>query len=85
MITHDVQDFDAWKPHFDAGAAAREGAGIRVHAIYRGADNPNRITMHSEADSAEAFQSFFSNPELGKTMASAGVLSRPEVTLLHKI
>ena len=78
FIQHDVADYDAWRPVFDADKANREAAGVTDVAVLRDADNPNSVWMVAEAD-ASVVEPMMNDPERGAQMQAAGVLGPPRV------
>ena len=58
MTTLDVKNFAEWKKAFDAGAAVREKAGIKVLSICTDMDNPNKIIVIEEAEHVQAAHDF---------------------------
>ena len=84
LVSSEVEDFAAWKKGFDAGAALRDKYGIRLHGVYSAHDNPNHVTVHTEAPSQEAVQRMMADPDFHGTAANSGVKGRPEVKTLHK-
>jgi hypothetical protein len=59
VMNFEVDDFDAWKPMFDADPVDRAGAGATSHMVSRAVDNPNegfvRVTFPS-VEQAKAFR-----------------------------
>lgn len=53
-----VDDYDAWKNKFDAGAQFRTDAGIKVISVSRNIDDKNAITIIEEAESKESADDF---------------------------
>lgn len=84
ILTHEVANYDAWRPFFDAGAQMRTDAGFTVTGVYRGHDNENMVTMVADVTSVEAINAFMSNPELKEGMAKGGVISAPEIKILNR-
>ncbi len=78
FIQHDVADYDAWRPTFDADKPNRAAAGATDVAVLRDADNPNSVWMVMEADPA-IVEPMMSDPERGAKMQAAGVLGPPQV------
>ncbi len=78
FIQHEVADYDAWRPVFDADKPNREAAGATDVAVLRDADNPNSIWMVVEADPS-IVEPMMSDPERGAQMQAAGVLGPPQV------
>ena len=85
LVAHEVEDYIRWKKAFDAGAANREKAGIKVIAVYQVSENPNTIVGIMEAASQEVAQKYFDNPALKAAMEKAGVISVPEIKILNQV
>jgi hypothetical protein len=82
ILSHDVADFKAWKPHYDGDTARRNQAGFKEIAVGTQADNPKKVYMIWEGDPA-VVQGMLSDPELAAKMKDAGVISKPEVTIVN--
>jgi hypothetical protein len=82
ILSHDVNDFEAWKPHYYADAGRRESLGLRDLAVGNAADNPNKVYIIWEGDPVKVDQ-MLNDPELPELMKNAGVLSAPEVTVVN--
>lgn len=78
FIQHQVDDYDTWRPHFDADKAGREAAGARDVAVLRDADDPNSVWMVIETDPS-IIEPMMNDPERGAAMQAAGVVSQPQV------
>jgi hypothetical protein len=78
FMQHDVADYEAWRPVFDADKPGREAAGAVDVAVLRDADNPNSVWIVVEADPA-IVEPMMSDPERGAQMQAAGVLTPPQV------
>ena len=83
IISHQVEDFDKWKIGFDGHEATRAEAKIQTK-VYRHTDDPNRVYVIGTAESKEAFDAFASSPDLQEAMKKAGVISKPEFTILEE-
>ena len=81
MVKHHVKDYETWKRLFDEHQAVREQHGATGHLLYRGAEDPNRITILNQFPSAQHAREFMEDPTLKEVMARAGVDSEPEVTM----
>jgi hypothetical protein len=58
MLNFEVDDYDAWKPMFDADPAGRKQS-AKGHQIFRATDNPNHVFIGTEfgsVDDAKAFR-----------------------------
>lgn len=58
QIEHGVRDFDAWKRAFDGDPIGRERNGVRRYRIVRPTDDPNRVAVDLEFDTAEEAEAF---------------------------
>ena len=59
MLMHfEVDDYDAWKPMFDADPAGRAEAGATSHKVSRAVDNPNEAFIRVEFPSVEQAKAF---------------------------
>jgi quinol monooxygenase YgiN len=84
MVTHEVKDYDAWKPVFESDAPAREAAGILGYGISRDADKPNVVYIYMQASDAAKVKAFTESKELKAKMKDAGVKGKPEVLVLQE-
>ena len=82
ILSHDVADFKAWKPHYDGDRARREQAGFKEIAVGTQADKPKKVFVIWEGDPATV-QGMLSDPELAAKMKEAGVVSAPEVIIVN--
>jgi len=78
FMQHQVADYDAWRPVFDADKGGREAAGVTDVAVLRDVADPNSVWMVFEADPA-LIEPMMSDPERGQKMQEAGVLGPPQV------
>jgi heme-degrading monooxygenase HmoA len=85
VVTHEVEDYDAWKLVYDAHAGARRGAGIFATHVNRAVDDPNRVTVYVGARNAEELKRFLSSPDLKETMHHGGVTSTPQIILVTPV
>ena len=78
IIQHQVADFDAWRPVYEADQPGRKAAGITDVAVLRDADDPNSVWAVHEGDPAQ-IQSMMADPERAAKMQEAGVTSPPTI------
>ena len=82
-ISMQFADFDDFATAFNAGKDARAEAGINA-TPFRNIDDPNNACVIGTAPSKEAFQAFFSRPEMQERMKNSGVLGPPEIKFLEE-
>jgi hypothetical protein len=80
MVTHRVEDFDAWLAGYDAADEVRRSGGIVGHATNRSIDDPSIAIVYHQAESFDDLRSFLDSEDLQLAMKQAGVVSEPEVT-----
>jgi hypothetical protein len=81
---HKVEDYDAWRPVYDADKGARESAGIKDAGVYRSLQDPNDLYILMEVSDVAAFQKFGESPELRQKMQEGGVIGQPEFALVER-
>ena len=77
VISHDVEDFGAWKRAFDRHAAARKGAGIVAAHVNQDADNPNHLSVYLAGSDRARLTAFLGNLDTMAIMRDAGVTGPP--------
>ena len=77
FVVHSIGDVDAFKQHFEEGAAARTRAGIKGHLLTRLDDG--RVVVHLLADDVAKVQEVLRSPEMTRYLGQEGA---PESSLL---
>ena len=85
IIRHTVEDYDAWKPHFDDHEETRREFGSRGYRLYANGEDPNDLTMVFDWDSVEGAQAFLEESDLEDVMAEAGVIGEPEFQFVEEL
>jgi hypothetical protein len=80
MVSHRVEDFDAWLVGYNAADEVRRSGGIVGHAVNRSIDDPSIAIVYHQAESFDDLRSFLGSEDLQLAMKHAGVTSEPEVT-----
>jgi heme-degrading monooxygenase HmoA len=84
VIHHSVEDYERWKPEFDAHGSSRKKYGSRGGTVLRSDEDPNEITVVFEWDSLDNARAFAASDELREAMQHAGVKGRPSVYYLNE-
>ncbi len=84
LITHDVEDYDAWKVIFDIAAPIRKEAGEISYQVLRYEQEPNKIVHFSKWSSLSNAKLFFESPEIIKIRKQAGVKT-PDFIYLNEL
>ena len=84
IVQHTVRDYDAWKRVFDEHETVRRQHGATGHQLYRGADDPNEVTIVNYFPSREQAEAFATDPSLKEAMERGGVIGEPRVTWVEE-
>ncbi len=80
VITHHVEDLDAWLAGYDGADELQRSSGIIGHAANASMDDPSLVVVYHQAESFDALRDLLGSAELKAAMKEAGVVSEPEVT-----
>jgi hypothetical protein len=58
QIEHPIRDFKSWRAAFDSDPVGRKQAGVRRYRILRPVDEPNRVIINLDFDSANKAEAF---------------------------
>jgi len=83
LVRHKVQDYDVWKPFYDADLPRRNEAGLSEVYLLRDAEEPNDIFILFAAQDIAVAKDFAESDSLREVMERAGVVSKAEVYLLR--
>ena len=84
FVRHNVADYDAWRKVYDEFDAERRPMGVVAHAVYRGLDAPNEVTVWHDFASREEAQAFASSERLRDAMQRAGVQGHPTIWFVEE-
>jgi uncharacterized protein (DUF1330 family) len=79
IVRHHVEDYERWFPVFEEHGDVRRSHGGTGHTVYRGAMDPNDLTVVNDFATLEGARQFLDDPSLKEVMGRAGVDSDPEV------
>lgn len=85
VITHSVQDYDAWKRAFDAHAPTRRAAGIVDTHVNRHDGDPNQISLYLAATDESRLRGFLDSTDLMAKMREAGVKGPPHIAMITPV
>ena len=72
LITHEVDDYAAWKAVFDDAAELRRAAGEREFFVLSAETDPRSVVHFSRWISLDAARAFFESPALVEIRGRAG-------------
>jgi hypothetical protein len=84
-IEHAVPDYDAWKVAFDSDPAGRERSGVRRYRILRMLNDPNRVLIDLELDTAREAEALMT--VLGRVWGgvAANIVSNPQANIAEVV
>jgi quinol monooxygenase YgiN len=85
VLSHDVEDYTAWKRAFDRHAPARRNAGIVATHVNQDAENPNRLSVYLAGADRAKLAAFLGDLALMATMREAGVTGPPHIVDLTPV
>jgi hypothetical protein len=83
LVRHKVSNFAKWKRGYDGHLPARRKAGLREKALLRSVRNPREVFILFQAGNLKTAKAFASSPQLRKAMKDAGVVGKPEISILR--
>ena len=76
-ITHEVDNFEAWKKVFDMDEARHKEGGLTLTGLGTSDDNPSEVFMMFASYDLESAKAIVNDPNLKDMMSKAGVTSEP--------
>jgi hypothetical protein len=83
LVRHKVSDFAKWKRGYDGHLAVRRKAGLREKALLRSVKNPREVFVLFQAGNLKQAKAFASSRHLRQVMKAAGVVGKPEISILR--
>ncbi len=77
MIMAEVEDFAAWRQHFDGAAALRKQHGVIGHAVNQLVRHPNTVVIYEQAETIGALHAMFASPDIKTAMKHSGLKGHP--------
>jgi len=85
LVRQKVEDYDKWKPVYDADAARRKAGGSQGTRVFRSASDPNEVLVLLTWTDLESARRFAEAPELRDAMQRAGVVDKPDMYFLDEV
>jgi hypothetical protein len=82
MIQHQVRDYAAWRPGYDAHESSRTGAGITNGRVYNNADDPNDVIIVADVADVAKARAWMDGDDLKAAMQKAGVEGAPTIHII---
>lgn len=84
LFEHEIQDFNQWKPVYDAHEPSRKRAGLREVLLLRGTEDPRFVVLLFEIEDIKKARDFLASDDIRDAMRRAGVVGKPVISFLEK-
>lgn len=85
LITHKINDFKHWIKFYDADEPRRAAGGIKTVGIFKNVNDDNDLHIIMDTPNPEIIKEMLHSEDLKKIMQEAGVISKPEVSMLETV
>jgi heme-degrading monooxygenase HmoA len=85
LVRHRVEDYNKWKPAYDAHASARTAGGSQGAKLFRNASDPNELIILLTWSDLDAAHRFAESADLREVMRKAGVQGTPDIAYLEEV
>jgi hypothetical protein len=85
IIKANVTSYDHWRTAYDASVSFRRENGVSRDEVYCSPEDMTSVLVLEFFETAEAAQSFASNPGLAEAMRSSGVIGAPLITIAQTV
>jgi hypothetical protein len=82
FIHHRVQNYDAWRPVYDAHEPARTSAGLTIGRVFRSTDEPDDLVILFDMADRKKAEAFAASEDLKTAMQRSGVQGRPNIQFI---
>jgi hypothetical protein len=82
IIRHRVQNYEAWRPVYDAHETARNSAGLTNGRVFRSTDDPDDLVVLFDMADRKKAEAFAASEDLKTAMQRSGVQGRPDVQFI---
>jgi hypothetical protein len=84
-VTHTVKDYATWRAGFNSDSTLRKENGMMDMVVGRSIDNPNKLMVVMDVTDMEKAKAFGASPKLKEEMKKHGVISKPDMLIIHTI
>jgi hypothetical protein len=85
QIEHPIRDFKSWRAAFDSDPVGRKQAGVRRYRILRPVDEPNRVVIDLDFDSASEAEAFVAAMRKVWNRVEGTIIMSPTARILESI
>jgi hypothetical protein len=79
IIHHRVQNYEAWRPVYDAHEPTRNAAGLSNGQVFRSAEDPDDLVILFDMADRQKAEAFVASEDLKVAMQRSGVQGKPDV------
>lgn len=85
IVTHEVVDYQHWKPVHDRSASIKRNFGWKKCAVFAVDGNRNHVMVMEQFASLDRARAYADSTELRDEMAASGVSSNPEIHFVNNL
>jgi quinol monooxygenase YgiN len=85
IVSHAVEDYEAWRKIYDDFDLHRKESGIVGHAVNQEFDDPNSVLVYHQAESLNTLRAFVDSNELKERMREGGVTDPLEIRFVEVV
>jgi len=85
IVSHPVEDYDAWRAVYDEGVDLRKRNNIVGHAVHQEIGRPNQVVVYNQSSDLNSLRTFVDSTELKEVMQRAGVTAPPDIDLVQGV
>ena len=85
QIEHPIRDFKSWRAAFDSDPVGRNQAGVRRYRVLRPVDEPNRVVIELDFDSASEAEAFVAAMRKVWNRVEGAIIMSPTARILESI
>jgi hypothetical protein len=85
ILSHKVENYEKWRPIYDADIKRRTEYGMTNDRVFRAADDSNNIYIIADVADPAIMVKLSEDADLVEKMKEGGVISQPIVTVLNQV
>jgi hypothetical protein len=78
IIHHRVQNYETWRPVYDAHEPVRNAAGLSNGRVFRSAEDPDDLVILFDMADRQKAEAFVASENLKVAMQRSGVQGKPD-------
>ena len=85
IVSHNVEDYDAWRAAYDGLAGFRKQSGVIGDAVNQEVGRPDRVIVYHQANEMDSLRTLIDSNELKEAMQRGGVSGPPDIRFVQVV